>query len=287
MTKKAVRNSISDKSQKLVEVKIVSRHSRGKENTPEYHFHNSLQIAVIESGSVEFLISNTVHQINQGAVIMFGSDLPHGIIQASEDASGVVIHVPYPVLSWYKGISGLTRESLFIKESRSGFCFDSPTLSQQVLERAKILKDSEGFSSISYLFELMELLISDHSRRQLVLNAGNLQNEKAPGMYNAVERAYMYLYEHFDQDITLEQIAAFASQNPASLCRSFKKRSGYTILGFMHRLRIEKACQLLNSTDLNITEIAFITGYNTFSHFSTRFMRIMNMTPGKYRQGRR
>lgn len=98
----------------------------------------------------------------------------------------------------------------------------------------------------------------------------------------ATEKAIDYLYKHFQKELVLEDIAKYANQNPSALCCSFKKRTGYTIFQFANRLRIEQACQLLKSTDLNVTQVAFQVGFNSFSSFSVQFQRIVHLSPTEY-----
>ena len=56
-----------------------------------------------------------------------------------------------------------------------------------------------------------------------------------------------------------------------------------TIFSFINKLRIEKACVLLKSTDLNISEIAFEVGYNTISNFNAQFQHFTQMSAKQYR----
>ena len=81
----------------------------------------------------------------------------------------------------------------------------------------------------------------------------------------------------------MEEVAQAANQNPTALCRSFKRVAGCTILQFLNRLRIEKACQLLQSTDMTVSQIAFQVGFNTFAHFSTQFKSRLGLSPTDFR----
>ena len=81
----------------------------------------------------------------------------------------------------------------------------------------------------------------------------------------------------------MSKLAAYAGQNPSALCRSFKKSSGYTIGQFCTRLRIEYACNLLLTTNMDISQIAYQSGYNSYPHFCTQFKQVMQMSPTAYR----
>ncbi|MBO5181415.1 MAG: helix-turn-helix transcriptional regulator [Paraprevotella sp.] len=67
------------------------------------------------------------------------------------------------------------------------------------------------------------------------------------------------------------------------LCFSFKRASGYTIGQFCTRLHMEYACNLLLTTELDVSPIAYQSGYNCYPHFCTQFRKSMNMSPSEYR----
>ena len=116
------------------------------------------------------------------------------------------------------------------------------------------------------------------------MNSGQIIDTSEKAAYEtSVERAFRFIYAHFQDDCSLAEIAGYANQKASALCLSFKKASGYTITGFINRLRIEKACELLRNTDLGITEKSYQSGFNTFSYFSTQFKAITGLTPSQYR----
>ena len=112
----------------------------------------------------------------------------------------------------------------------------------------------------------------------------NAPQSKSQFGENSIDRTFRYLYDHYTERQTLDEIAAYANQNKTALCRAFKKASGYSIFGFINRLRVERACELLRNTDESITNIAYLVGYNTFSHFNLQFHAVMNMSPSEYRK---
>ena len=68
------------------------------------------------------------------------------------------------------------------------------------------------------------------------------------------------------------------------LSHTFKKYIGYSPMQYVIQQRIKEAQNLLLSTDLTITEIAFHCGYNNSNYFQSVFNSIVGMPPGKYRK---
>jgi AraC-like DNA-binding protein len=94
-----------------------------------------------------------------------------------------------------------------------------------------------------------------------------------------------YLERNYDIDISLGEVARTRYKVSAEhLNRRFKKVFGKNISTYLQSLRMEKAKKYLESTSLNITEIAGMTGYNDISHFIQTFKRSYKETPGEFRR---
>ena len=63
----------------------------------------------------------------------------------------------------------------------------------------------------------------------------------------------------------------------------FKKRTGYSPLTYFNLLKIRKACELINTTDMKLTQISFKLGFDDQFYFSRLFSKIMGMSPRAYR----
>jgi AraC family transcriptional regulator of arabinose operon len=83
--------------------------------------------------------------------------------------------------------------------------------------------------------------------------------------------------------ITVERMAEELHLHPNYFISYFKKHFGLSPLKYVHRKRIERACQLLTSTSLSIKEIAALTGFAETSHFTKFFGKEMNLSPTEYR----
>ena len=284
MKKSPVKNLIAENIGSVVEVETIDRSKNRLRQPMKYHYHNALQIVVFQKGETEFMVDSMLKKVGAGSVLIFGSDLPHGVIGFSEDVKVTILHIPYSVLSWCAEIPELKECVEFIKSSRHGYVFNSYPLIKQSMPLIRKLVKSEGFEKLSVLFSLLNLFEKCDNFERLVLNVEDKSRSLPDNNQSAVERALIYLYKNFDKEISLKEIAAYAGQNSAALCRSFKRSTSQTIFQFINRLRIEKACHLLNTTDLTVAQIAYRSGYETFSHFSTQFRSILKMSPNAYRE---
>ncbi|MGH7943423.1 MAG: helix-turn-helix domain-containing protein [Opitutaceae bacterium] len=94
-----------------------------------------------------------------------------------------------------------------------------------------------------------------------------------------------FLREHFTEQLTLAQVASAAGIHPVYLAREFRRFHGCTIGEYVRRLRVERACRQLSSSNETLATIAANTGFSDQSHLSRTFKRLMGMTPAQYRAG--
>ena len=97
------------------------------------------------------------------------------------------------------------------------------------------------------------------------------------------DRAAAYIQEHYSQEISLDEIAAYCGISPAYLSRIFAKEQGRGIQEYLTALRLQNAKQLLATTDRKIYEIAVQSGYPDAVYFNKVFKKNTGMTPKEYR----
>jgi AraC family transcriptional regulator len=100
----------------------------------------------------------------------------------------------------------------------------------------------------------------------------------------AERRCLDFMQARLAEDICLEDLAAEAQLSQFHFARMFRQSVGVPPRVYLTRLRMEKACELLESTDLSITEIAFDVGYASNQAFARVFLKERRMTPSAFRR---
>ncbi|NLX69548.1 MAG: helix-turn-helix transcriptional regulator, partial [Clostridiales bacterium] len=67
------------------------------------------------------------------------------------------------------------------------------------------------------------------------------------------------------------------------LSRVFKKQTGYNLMFYISKRRIEKAVELINQGNLSLTEISQFVGYDDYTYFYRVFKKVKNKSPSEYR----
>lgn len=92
-----------------------------------------------------------------------------------------------------------------------------------------------------------------------------------------------YIESHLEQDLGLEHIAEAAAMSPFRFSRAFSKVTGQSPRQYVTARRIERAKEMLRTSDSELSEIANTVGFATQSHFTTVFHKSCGTTPKRYR----
>ena len=127
------------------------------------------------------------------------------------------------------------------------------------------------------------LHLSHQLSELLHLTAVDLQEAPpAPILSSLSSRATLYIEQHFQKSLTVEEVARSLYVSPAHLIRVFKKETGVTPHQYLLHYRLLSAVQLLQFSDLQVKEIAAAVGFSSASRFIEHFRRRYGCTPLQY-----
>lgn len=98
------------------------------------------------------------------------------------------------------------------------------------------------------------------------------------------EQAKAYIDAHFFEKITQNEIAKAVFLTPGHLSKVFKKEEGISLNQYINNKRISCAKELLVHSDVDISEVAVRSGFNSSSYFITYFRKVTGKTPKEYRE---
>lgn len=99
-----------------------------------------------------------------------------------------------------------------------------------------------------------------------------------------IRTAIDYFVEDLRRPFLLKTLAAHCGLSVSRLAHLFKQHTGMSPQQFLERHRMQRACQLLRLSSLNIAEIADETGYPDAFYFSNRFRKYAGKSPSEFRQ---
>lgn len=92
-----------------------------------------------------------------------------------------------------------------------------------------------------------------------------------------------YIETHLDEDLSLEKLAQIAFMSPYHFHRIYRVTHGETIINSIRRLRMQRAAELLNETDISIIKIAQKCGYTNPQSFTRLFKAMYGISPTYFR----
>lgn len=138
----------------------------------------------------------------------------------------------------------------------------------------QIMNSEHLQSIISILTEFSQTVIEEITK---------MKSHNPKGMVNL---ALNYIQEHYDEKISLEDVANKLSVSKHYLCGVFKKVTGENMSLYINKLRIEKSKRMLLEPQVRIKEIYEEVGYSNQHYFSKVFKKITGMTVLEYREKR-
>ena len=112
-------------------------------------------------------------------------------------------------------------------------------------------------------------------------------NRKPSSRDVLVQSAVTYIETHSAEHFSLQKMAGELFVNGSYLLRAFKRGTGCTPLAYHHRVRCEKAKDMLEHSEKSISEVGEAAGFVSSSHFSHIFKKTVGCTPTEYRRLRK
>ncbi|MGV2998665.1 AraC family transcriptional regulator [Streptococcus suis] len=129
---------------------------------------------------------------------------------------------------------------------------------------------------VGHLHQLLAHLVAEFPNQQLK-EAGTLTK-------SYVHHAIKFIHSHYSHPIKVAEIADQLALSRSYLYKIFKQETGYAIKDYILQVKMNRSCQLLETPERTITEIANSVGYYDPLTFSTAFKNYFHMSPTDYRK---
>lgn len=100
---------------------------------------------------------------------------------------------------------------------------------------------------------------------------------------DVVSMAVRYMNECLESRLTLDELARYIGYSPSQFSLIFRNGTGHSPLNYFNILKVQRACQLLETTNLKINQICVKVGIDDCYYFSRLFTKIVGISPKKYR----
>ena len=248
------------------------------------HWHDEFEIIYVRSGFLTVSISGESYIGKTGDAFVVSP----GNLHLMGSQSGTVDY--YTFLFPLKYISFRTDDMLdekLLEPLNSGHLMICPRvkdtakeLCEQLIEIYEAKKD-ESESKITTQVRTKIILL------QFILEMWEkgfvIENDKSGR--NTIEKEMIsYIQQNFMEKISLKEFSEQFHLSEKYISRYFKEHFHITLSQYITHLRLEHAKQLLQDTDIPVTEIAMQSGYQNVSYFIRSFKKTYGVSPLKYRK---
>lgn len=253
-----------------------------------WHWHEELEAGIVTEGRVRVMAGTESFLLSEGDGFFINSGVLHSVWNL--DTVPCRLHS----LAFHPRLTGGSADSIFWQKytapllgdtSLKGTAFlgmkDHDREALTFIEKAwqSAVAEPEGFE-LSVRDSLSRLLFLLLEKRPLVSPA---LSEKDLRDAARIKTMLAYIQNHYQEELTADTIAKSASISTSECLRCFKSAIHTTPIQYVKQFRIQKAAELLSSTDRKIVEIGSLCGFQDMSYFSKTFREVKGLTPSRYR----
>jgi AraC-like DNA-binding protein/quercetin dioxygenase-like cupin family protein len=252
-----------------------------------WHWHPEVELTLILSGEIEYQVEDNTYILSAGDGLFCNCNSLHsGHMRESKECTylSVTFHPRF-----LYGYENSILQTKYVNHIISNELWSSSILRNSIAWQKNVL---ECISNIYKLhqscpddFELQVhmLLLSIWNKFYHYFSAQPSIDRKPKQHLQRLRDILLFIENHYNQDISLEDVAKIANICKSECCRFFKKQMGMTIFDYILYLRIQNSLPLLKKSD-SITDVATMVGFTSPSYYSQIFKRYMKCTPMEYKK---
>lgn len=255
--------------------------------TVRWHFHPEYELNLVTHTSGRFYVGDQTGTFAPGQLYMVGPNVPHNWISEVPD------HQPVPercvvlqfshksMLGGMEAFPELGQIERLLKDAQRGIQFSAAT-SAKAEPLMRDLLHVKGFQRVQKFLTLLEILTS--ATDSTLLASPSFQPDTQDYQSSTINQVLSYLADHLDEQLSESDMARYAGMEPSAFSRFFRRHTDVPFIQYLNRLRINKACEMLISSDTPVTDICYACGFNNVSNFNRQFLSQKNMPPSRFRR---
>ena len=244
------------------------------------HMHSAIEIIMPYSGASTYQLADETYEVRRGEILFIPSGYSHSLTESSETVRHLLLFEPSPLmnLSDVPSIEPLMRKPIYLQEDNV-LRREVADLLSRVIDCYSLQEPMWNLQCYSYLLMVYALLGREYLRHASPKEEDERLSIDSPIMNSAIT----YINEHYMEDISLEQVAAFAGFSKYYFSRTFKSFAGMSFSDFLTQRRLTAASDLLVRTNQSIQHVATSSGFASTATFNRVFRDHKNCTPTQYR----
>lgn len=251
----------------------------------QWHHHPEFELTLTLNSQGQRFIGDHIGRYDDGDLVLIGPYLPHTWHSLARPEPGAphTALVMWFLPEWAERLTAnaeLRGVANMLSRAATGLHF-SPEKAAEVRPLVQTLFTQPAVERFISLVRVLTLLAQDQNATPLSATAPQL----APAATDRgrIDRVLTHIHNHFDEPLTMAQLSDIAALSPSGLHRSFVRHTRQSVSQYLIRLRIGRACALLSSGALPVSQVAGMVGYDSLANFNRQFKALKGTTPRAYR----
>ncbi len=248
-----------------------------------FHWHREWEIIRVLSGSFLLSIDGREYEAGAGDVFLLRSGAVHGGMPRQSEYECLNFDLEELCGRWQPA-RGLLRP--FFRGTyvpRTGFT-QRDELAYAIIDELLGAMTEEPSQEV----RLLQMVGNMYRLFAVILDRGLYTEEEPAGRaVNSIDQlkpVLEYVEAHFNQPLSLTQLADVIGMNPKYFCRFFRQVTGQTPMNYVNIYRTEQAAHMLCGSDMTVTEVGLECGFCDTSHFVKTFKKYQGITPKQFRK---
>jgi AraC-like DNA-binding protein len=256
---------------------------------PHLHRHNEIQLVWVIKGEGTLVVDNNMHAFRSNDIFwlsenqphLFKSDPSYFLPKSKKKIIALTVFFnPTGPLAAFFDFPELKNIKAFIEQHPSGFRLPAPQVAR-VSGLMEELYKTKGIDQFMLFIDLLKNIA--HHRQPEPLSQNTLLNAYSENEGIRIGHIYHFVMHHYDQPISLEDVARQAHMTRQAFCRFFKKHTLLTFVSFLNQVRINEACKKLTGGSYeSIATVAYQCGFNSIANFNRVFKETTGESPSGY-----
>lgn len=251
------------------------------------HWHDDIEWIHILEGTMNYKINGRKLTLQKSDSLMINTRQMHyGYTCGTNDCLFICILFHPDLLTENRLISDAFLKPILENRNLEYLLFSNGQSSAaeiaQLLKQITHLKKEAAFGCeleiIGLLHQLWARLLNHNEA------ACSVHPEEFPGELQLQKDMVSFIYQHYMEKLTLNDIASAGNVCRSKCCSVFRHYLGQSPIDFLNTCRLKISCELLKTSDDSITRIALTCGFNHPSYYTRLFSRIYGCTPKEYRK---
>ena len=267
---------------------VIDRIIRNDEfSMPTMHFHPEFEVYYLLEGSRYYFIENETYLINKGCLVLIDTMQIHKTSTFGKDVHDrILIELTNgPFSELFELVSGLSMKSFF---SEYACILELNEAEQQQIEGLLFSLMDEFKHQQPHFQSLVMMRIAELflfvARRKADKGTAHQASMSATAKHKRIRDVILYISENYNRVKSLEEISKHFFVNKSYLSRTFKEVTGFTVQEYININCVKKAQELLEQSQMSVSEISCCLGYGSVTHFERMFRKYTETTPLKYRK---